>query len=309
MGVHDGRARLDRATRMTLPMPEGADDVVLTFPVTPQHFGRYLGVVTDQETGAPVAGHPVALVDAEGGRKLQRFVQTARDGTFQFPFLPPGDYVCAFLGTRRHLHGQPPPFRIEAAKKIEAKVGLHRRPPGPLHAIRVRVQGRLGLPVPGATVAPQAENYAAPVADCGPDGVALIDDLPVRPMAVLASAPGHWPEGVAVPPGEPGEVAEVHVTLDEQALLRVSARDASTGKPLRYANFLVSGTGADQWHWGGVPPPPDQPPREHVAFAVRPGTLTVRADSPGYFTATVSVEAAAGAEPPPVVFRLEARRR
>jgi hypothetical protein len=172
------------------------------------------------------------------------------------------------MGTQRYLQGVMP-VEVGAGKKVEAKIGLHRRPAGPRHAVRVRVEGPLGLPIPGAKVVLRAENYASPALECGPDGAVEGTGYAVRPVAALASAPGFWPAGSAVSPGEPGIPTEVTVTLQEATLLRVTARDGATGRPLRYANYLVVSGGAEHWYWGGVLPPPGQP-RPRVRGVRRP---------------------------------------
>jgi len=307
IGVGEYQVRLDRGTRLTLPMAEGADDIVLRFPVTPQDFARILGVVFDNESKAPVAGHLLVLVDAEGGARFKRELETGKDGSFQFPWLPPGKFLLGIVGTHRHLQGVMP-VEVGAGRKVEARIGLHRRPAGPGHSVRVRVEGPLGLPVPEARVVLRAENYATPALECGPDGWAEATGYAVRPVAALASAPGHWPAATAVPPGDPGVAVEVTVALQESARLQVCARDAGTGRPLRYANFRVTTAGSDYWHWGGVLPPPGAPEPEFTGFMVLPGPVTIRADSPGYHEATRTVEVPPGDdEPTTVVVRLEPR--
>jgi hypothetical protein len=306
IGVTEDRVRLDRGTRMTLPMPEGADDIVVEFPVTAQSFGRILGTVYDSEDGTARAGETLFLVDSGGGAAFKRATDTGKVGAFVFPFLPPGKYLLAVMGTQRYLEGAVP-VEVQAGKKVEARIGLHRRPAGPRHAVRVRVESPLGLPIPDAKVVLQAENYGSPALACGPDGVAEAAGYAVRPRTALASAPGYWPAGAVVPPGEPGVPVEVTVTLKEATVIRVSAQDAVTGRPLRHANLLVSSAGSDHWSWGGVLPPPGAPEPGYSEFQVLPGPVTVQAASPGYLVARREIEVPAGTEPTLVVVRLAPR--
>ena len=306
IGFGEEKVRLDRGTRLTLPMAEGAEDLVLRFPVTPQSFARILGTVYDNEDKSPVAGHPLLLADSKGVPLFKSDIETGKDGSFVFPFLPPGKYLLAILGTHRHLQGVMP-VEVAAGKKVEAKIGLHRRPAGPRHAVRVRVEGPLGLPIPGAKVVLRAEDYATPALECAPDGSVEGTGYAVRPVAALASAPGYWPAGVAVPPADPGVPVEVTVPLKEAVNLRVTARDAATGAPLRYANFLVTSAGSDHWYWGGVLPPPGTPAPEFAEFLVLPGPVTIQADSPGYGAAKRVLEVQAEDEPPVVRIDLQPR--
>jgi hypothetical protein len=307
IGVGEDQVRLDRGTRLTLPMAEGSDDLVLRFPVTPKDFARILGTVYDTVDGTPVAGHPLVLVDVEGGRKFKREADTGADGSFQFPWLPPGKFLLAVMGTHRYLTGAMP-AEVAAGKKVEARIGLHRRPEGPRHAVRVRVEGPLGLPVPGAKVILRAENYATPALECGPDGSVEATGYAVRPSAVLASAPGYFMGAAAVPPEDPGGAVEVTVSLLEVARIRVSPRDAATGAPLRYANLFVKAGGAEHWWWGGVLPPPGAPAPDFTEFAVPPGPVAIHADSPGYREARRVVEVPPGDDPTLVTVPLEPRQ-
>jgi hypothetical protein len=99
----------------------------------------------------------------------------------------------------------------------------------------------------------------------------------------------------------------VTVTLREAVPLQVTAKCAATGRPLRFANFHVTGGGADYWTWGGVLPPPGAPAPEFAGFMVPPGPVTIQADSPGYVAATRVVQILPDDDPAVVVVRLDPR--
>ena len=306
VGVANFRFRLDRGTRLRLPMAEGAEDIVLRFPATPAHFTAVRGEIRDGADGAPVAGHPIGILDAEGKGTFKRDVLTGADGTFLVKPLDPGRYLLVLLGTDRFLPSMHP-IEPEAGKVLTLRAGLQRRPPGPLHRFRVRVTTRLGIPIPGAGIALQANNYAIPVMTADAEGTADSVGCAVRPGVALASAEGFWPAGAAVPPGEAGGLEEVAVTLEEASVLLVSARDGRTKRPRRHANCRVAGGGGYNWQWGGGPPPPDAPAEEGAAFPVRAGEVRVSAESPGYRRADRVVRVEAGEDPEPVVIDMEAR--
>jgi hypothetical protein len=138
----------------------------------------------------------------------------------------------------------------------------------------------------------------------GSDGNVEFENLPVRAERIFAVAPGYWIAGALIPPGSLDEPLDVTIVLASTVRLHVEILDATTGKPLRHANLLVTHGGGDYWVWGGVLPPPDAPPRDHHDVEVRPGPVTVRAASPGFASAEVRVDVVAGEDAAPVTLRL-----
>jgi hypothetical protein len=295
MGRSGDRFRIGHATTLNLPLAEDVGELVLEFPFRRTDFGSVHGVVRDIVDQRPIPDLPVALFD-ESGKKAVRTGQTGPDGSFGFELLPAGKYHLVIMGTPTHLEGTAP-LTLGLNQRLDAKIGQHRRPDGPRGSLVVRVEDPLGLPVPGAVVSMMTPNFHVAPKEVDSGGLAHIDGLPVRPNAVLAAAPGFWQQGVALPPGGLTDPAEVRVVLPRSVAMRIFARDAVTGKPVRHANILVTHSGGDQWIWGGVLPPPDAPSQSFHEVQVSPGPVTIRGESPGYRTTTVEREVASSDDP------------
>ena len=290
MGKSGDRFRIGHATTVNLPLAEDVGEIVLEFPFRRTDFGSVHGVIRDNVDERPIPDLPVALFD-ESGKKAVRTGQTGQDGSFGFALLPAGKYHLMIMGTPTHLDGTTP-LTLALNQRLDAKVGQHRRPDGPRGSVLVRVEDTIGLPVPGAVVSLITPNLHVAPKHVDSDGVAHIEGLPVRPDAIIAAALGFWQQGVALPPGRLTDPADVRVVLPRSVVMRISARDAVTGKLVRHANILVTHSGGDQWIWGGVLPPPDAPPQHFHEVQVSPGPVTIRAESPGYRTAEVEREVA-----------------
>lgn len=303
LGVVGDQVRVAHGTRLSIPY-EG--EPVLVFPHRRTDFGRIVGTVTDAIDGRPASRLPVALL-ADGADKPLRQVETTTSGGFEFAWLRAGKYQVAVWGTARQLEGSAP-LELKQNGRIDVQIQLHRRPPGPRGRVQARVLGRLGVPISAARVNVVLPNIHVPPKKTGHDGTVEFTDLPARPERIVAMAAGHWPGGVLVQPGAIEETIGAEITLEPTARLRVEVLDATTGKPLRHANLLVTHAGGDYWSWGGVLPPPDAPPQDHHDVEVRLGPVTVRAASPGFETAEAHVDVAAEDDAPPVVLRLARRR-
>jgi hypothetical protein len=302
VGIAGDRVSLAHATPVTMPLPEG--EFVLPLPFSAQTFAMVTGHIYDETDKTAVAGHLVALLDPEGGRKFKREVLTAPDGSFNFGLLHPGTYMLALDGTEKHLDGASPPAELAGGATMKVQIGVRRRAPGPRHVVHVRVEDELALPVVGVPVQFVAPNFRTLIVATDAEGRAEASDLPTRPETVLVGVREFSPRGVFVPPGEPGVPVEVTISLHRTTLLRVAVRDAETGKPLRHANIRVSHGGGDYWNWGGVLPPPGAPQPDHHDIFVLPGHVTVRAESPGYVGVRQEVEVVAGEDAPVVTFEL-----
>jgi hypothetical protein len=99
----------------------------------------------------------------------------------------------------------------------------------------------------------------------------------------------------------------VTIVLEPTERLRIAVLDAASGRPLRHANVLVTHGGGDLWIWGGVLPPPDAPPKDRHDVEVRPGTVTVRAASPGFVATELQLEIEGGAGDAEATLRLVPR--
>ena len=302
--VTGDRVRIGHGTRLTLPTTQ--EEVALAFPRRRTDFGSIYGVVRDQVDLRPGGRLAVALLDSAGN--VIRESETGTDGRFEFPFLlSPARYVVRLTGSRRHLGGDIP-ADLGANRRLDLTIEQFRHSPGPRVSVRVWVRTAEGNPIANARVRVALPGISLPPAKSRFDGLAEVDDLPGRPASVLADAAGYWGAGTIVPDGGMAEPAEVIVTLERSARLRVHLLDAATDRPVRHANLLVSHAGGDMWSWGGVLPPPDQPPRDFHDVDVRQGPVTVRAESPGYAQAEETLMVSATQDPTvPVTLRLQRR--
>lgn len=283
MSVLEGRLRIDRGTRLTLPPPEGGGDLLLRFPVTPKSFGRVHGTVLDSE-GAPVPGFPVFLLAPDRGDDIQRVAVTGADGAYMHPWLLPGPYVLALPGSLRHL-GWNQPFDVVAGRTSKVGIRLHARPesPGfpsaPTYSVAMRVEDPLGMPVAGARVDIQAPGHVFPPIVTGADGMARAEGLPVRPVAAGVQAKGFRPMGLGWQNPEASETEfGGTLSLHRLASCRVRVQDASTGRPLRHANILVVHEGNNAWKWTGT----SEQTADAQEFEVVPCEVHVQAACPGY---------------------------
>ncbi|MCE9635790.1 MAG: hypothetical protein K8T90_08805 [Planctomycetes bacterium] len=300
IAVAGDKVRLDHAMPVTLPLPEG--ELVVPLPYSGASFVVIRGRVYDEADRSPIAGHLMAVLDPEK-RAVVRQMVTGPDGSFAFGLLRPGKYVLGALGTSRYLGGGNP-VELTGGQTVNAQVGLHRRPAGPRHIVRVRVEDELGLPVTGVPVqfsVPDIETLVVPTDE---EGRAEATDLPERPTAVMVGVIEFSPRGTVVPPGDPGVPVELTISLQRTLRMRVAARDAESGKLLRHANICVSHGGGDYWSWGGVLPAPGAPEKDHSDVVVLPGRVTVRAESPGYEGARQEVEVTSGMDAPSVTLDL-----
>lgn len=303
IAVAGDTVRLEHALRVTLPLPEG--EIVVPLPYSGISFVTIRGRVYDEADKSPVAGHLLVVLGADQKTVVRQMV-TAADGSFGFGLLAQGKYVLAALGTSRHLGGGMP-VDLAGGQIVNAQIGLHLRPPGPRHLVRVRVEDELGLPVVGVPVQICAPDMQPLVVATDTEGRAEAAGLPVRPTTVAVGVVEFSPRGVVVPPGETAEPIDVSISLLRMAQVRIAVRDAETGKALRHANIFVSHGGGDYWNWGGVLPPPGQSPKEHHDVAVLPGRVVVRAESPGYEGAHREFDVAAGADAPEITLGLARR--
>lgn len=255
---------------------------------------------------APRRGHRSLFRDGE--TKPFRQVETTTSGEFDFPWLRSGKYLCAVWGTARQIEGTGP-IDLKLNARIDLKIRLHRRPPGPRGSVRVRVEDRLGIAIRGASV-----NVVLPSVHVAPrttdgDGRAEFANLPVRADRVLAVASGYWMAGTLVAPGPIDEALDVTIVLEPTARVRVAVLDAATGKPLRHANVLVTHGGGDLWIVGGVLPRRDETPKDHHDVEVRPGPVRVHASSPGFSDAEASLDVGLEDDTADVTLRLAPQQR
>ncbi len=300
LGVVGDQVTIGHASRVELPTDE---EPVLVFPHRRTDYGRIAGVVTDEVDGRPASRLPVALFAEGETEKPLRQAETTTGGAFEFAWLREGNYRIAVWGTARQLEGAAP-VELGRNQRIDAKIALHRRPPGPRGAACVRITGELGLGLRGARVRVLLPGIHVAPRTADADGRVAFGDLPARPERAMATAAGHWPGGAIIAPGPLEEPLDVEIVLEPAARLRVAILDAATGKPLRHANVFVSHAGGEQCMWGGVLPPPGAPPRDHHDVDVRLGAVTVRAASPGYATGEARVTIAGGDDEPALTLRL-----
>ena len=298
------QVRIAHGTPITLPTTQ--EEVALTFPRRRTEFGSIYGVVLDQADRRPGAHLAVALVDAAGN--VLREAETRSDGRFEFPFLlSPAMYTVRINGSRHHLGGAIP-ADLGRNRRLDLTIEQFRHPPGPRAPVRARVERVDGTPIAHARVRVAIPELSLAPVKTRADGLAEFGDLPARPARVLAEAAGYWPAGTTLPDGDVADPADVIVTLERAARLRVHVIDAATERPVRHANVIVSHAGGDECTWGGVLPPPDQPPRDFQDISVRQGPVTVRAESPGYSRSEATVVVAATQDPTvPVTLRLQRR--
>jgi len=283
MGVLEGRLRIDRGTRLTLPPPEGGGDLLLRFPVTPKSLGRVHGTVLDSK-GAPVPGFPVFLLAPDRGDDFQRVAVTDAEGAYMHPWLLPGPYVLALPGSLRHLGGNQP-FEVVAGRTSKVGVRLHPRPdnaglsPARTYSVSMRVEDPLGMPVAGALVEIQAPGHVFPPLVTGADGMARAEGLPVRPVAAGVKAKGFRPMGLGWQnPDESETEFGGTLSLHRVARCRVLVVDAASGRPLRHANIHLLHDGNDGWKWTGLP----FPDTDVQEIEVVPGEVTIEVECPGY---------------------------
>lgn len=271
---------------MTLPIDE---QLALRFPRERREYGAIHGVVRDAIDQRPGSRVHVKLLDAAG--RVVRDGETHTDGTFHFPMLvTPAKYKVVLDGTRRHKGGDIP-VDLALNKRFDFTIQQFRQEPGPRQGVRVLVEDWLGLPLAGARVDVDVPGFTVAPAKTDGLGVADVQDLPARPTLVKAMASGHWPGAAQLPaaPAEGGD--EVTIALERAVRLRIRILDAATGRPVRHANLSVKGAGVDAIALGGLLTPPGQPPLDHYDLPVRAGTVTVRAESPGYARAECSLQA------------------
>jgi 5-hydroxyisourate hydrolase-like protein (transthyretin family) len=289
--VHD-QMRIAHGARLTLPC--GGDEVTLLFPRRRTEFGSIHGVVRSKCDGKPGARLHVALVDDRG--EVVRETDTRADGRFEFPLLlSPAHLTVRVWGSRRLVGGQAP-VALGPNKRLDMTIELDTLSPGPRATLSVRVGDTLGVPIAGAQVRAVLPDVSVARVETGFDGCATIDDLPARPVTVVAEAHGYWPAGASIAPGCIADPVEAEITLERAVRLRVHLRDAATGRPVRHANLFVRHAGGEQWTWGGVLPPPGESQRDFHDVSVRTGAVTVRAESPGHAPAEETIEVPATAD-------------
>ena len=89
---------------------EGNSPVGIDFTLTGEstELGSIAGVVTDFETGDPIAGARI-VARLPGGHHFVRIAYSAEDGTYLIDDLPPGDYLlsCCKMGYERMEYPEP----------------------------------------------------------------------------------------------------------------------------------------------------------------------------------------------------------
>lgn len=298
--------RTSSALPITLPLPAapdgGNDEVSLCFPHLRTEFGSIHAVIKDVVDGRPASRLPVALF-GPGDAPPQQAVTTT-SGEVHFEWLHAGTYRFHVFGTPRQFEGEQT-FKLARNARIDAKVGLHRRPPGPRGAIRVCVTGRLDLPLAGARVEVKLPSIHIAPRATDANGYVTFTDLPARPVSVVAYAPGHAPGGTILPEGDIAETIDTDVTLEPAARLRVFVVNAATGRPVRNANLRIRHRGLEFSDWGGILPPPDAPPANHRDFDVFTGPVEIHAASPGLPPASTTLTVSPDdADPVEVMLRL-----
>jgi hypothetical protein len=83
--------------------------------------------------------------------KLLRQAETTTNGAVTVAWVPEARYHFFIYGTTRHQEDEHT-IELHRNRRIDAQVGLDRRPPGDRSTLRVRVTGRFGTPVGGARV-------------------------------------------------------------------------------------------------------------------------------------------------------------
>ena len=276
MSVVGETLRIDRGTSLTLTPPEGREDLLLRFPVTPRSFGRVHGTVLDSK-GAPCPHFPVILAAPDRGAEFQRLALTNAEGAYIHPWLLPGQYVLAVPASIGHLGGGQP-FEVIAGRDSKVGLKLHARPPGPTYSVEMRVEDPLGAPVAGARVDVQAPGHFFPPVITAEDGMVRVRGLPVRPAAAGVIARGFRPMGLGWPPSETETEYGGTLSLHRMAFCRVRVENAATGRPLRNSNILVVHEENNNWKWTGT----FEQPANSQEFEVAPGEVHVQASAPGY---------------------------
>jgi len=304
-------ARSSEALRVVIP-PEEAGELLLRYPFSRKQFARVRGFVRGKDDLRVLRGHKVVLVDPatpNAGEKFRMETRTDREGDFEFPWVPPGNYALGVPGTLGRMDAGFLLNGLPAGAEPRLGIQVARRPPGGTrHAAVARCVDETGAPVPGAEVSILATNFHLPPLLAGEDGVARQGDLPVPPYAAVGRKPGHLEAGQ--PFGAPGEgPGEVRLVLRRLATVRVVAVDGGTGEPLRRARVAIE-------HEGGVAenieeilrPPAAVTPDGGFELAVLPGRVTIRAAYPGYGKAELPAEVSLDGSPDPFVIALTERR-
>lgn len=203
--------------------------------------GKITGVLVNADTGAPIAGAAVELVDANGG--VVAGGVTDANGGYVFENLPAGGYTLRY--TADGYNGGSRDCAVGAGATVDVPASLT-RPPG-------RITGRVlraadGAPVAGAEIALlDGANAAAGTATTGADGGFAFENLPAGGYTVQCAAGGYQPasQSCAVANGAATEVlfelALVPPPLNTLAGRVVGALD---GAPIAGVSVtLLDGTG------------------------------------------------------------------